>query len=176
MARASSSDYFHSMRFFVTATSTAGYNPLVYQAGFSAVSTPEASAEAVEYKEGHFIYTRKFPGNPTVSDITLSRGVVLQDTTFYDWMFKVIEGAGQYRTDLLIRHFHRDALPGTTGSNNPNATAIAPDSGPARIYHISEAFPIRCKIAGDLDATASDVSIAEMDVAYESFYITNVES
>jgi hypothetical protein len=94
---------------------------------------------------------------------------------FYDWVFKTIEGTGQYRTDIIIRHFHRDALPGANPANNPNSTVIDRTGGsPARLYHVMEAFPIRCKIAGDLDATASDISVAEVDIAYESFYISDV--
>jgi len=163
------------MRFFVSSSpSNGGYDPLpVAQAGFSTCSTPEASIDAVEYKEGHMVYTRKFPGTPTMADITLARGVALKDTLFYDWMFKVIEGGDQYRTDLVITHFHRDALPGYQGLNNPNATAINVAQTPPsnRQYIVQEAFPLRCKIAGDLDATSADVSVAEMDVCYEHFYV-----
>lgn len=177
MARASSTDYFHSMRFFVAATAQSGYNPFSEggnpDGGFSTCTTPEASLEAVEYREGHMIYTRKQPGLPTMADLTLGRGVVLKDTMFYDWVFKTIEGTGQYRTDLIIRHFHRDALPGATAANNPNSTVVERDAVPARLYHVQEAFPIRCKIAADLDATASDISVAEVDIAYEHFYISN---
>lgn len=171
MARAQITDYFHSMRFFVN--TSGGFDPLpAAEAGFSACTTPEATNEAVEYKEGHFIYTRKYPGAPTMSDITLSRGVALQDSLFYNWMFQTIEGAANYRTDLIIRHFHRDALPGYQGINNPNAVGIAKDGKAARIYSVQEAFCIRCKVAGDLDATASDISISELDIAYEHFSIS----
>lgn len=176
MARPSSTDYLHSMRFFVSATTNASYDPFSQRAdaGFSTCSTPEASMDAVEYREGHYIYTRKQPGLPTMADITLQRGVVLADTVFYDWVFKTIEGTGQYRTDLEIKHYHRDSLPGANGANNPNSPTIVPGTAQAlRTYHVSEAFPIRCKIAGDLDATASDISISDMDVSYEAFYISN---
>jgi phage tail-like protein len=165
------------MRFFVAAAPKVGYNPFSEggnpDGGFSTCTTPEASLEAVEYREGHMIYTRKQPGLPTMADLTLGRGVVLKDTMFYDWVFKTIEGTGQYRTDLIIRHFHRDALPGATPANNPNSTVVERDAVPARLYHVQEAFPIRCKIAADLDATASDISVAEVDIAYEHFYISN---
>ena len=75
------------------------------EAGFSAVTTPEATVEAVEYKEGTMIYTRKFPGNPTQSDITLSRGVARQDSTFWDWLRVVVEGgpAGTVEAEYRYR-------------------------------------------------------------------------
>lgn len=174
MARASKTDFLHSMRFHVTATTSNGFNPFAdASAGFSTCSTPEITVEAVEYKEGHYIYKRKQTGDVSVSDITMARGVTLTDTAFYDWAIKAVEGTGQVRTDLLIRHFHRDALPGAQGAGNPNATTIDREAKNARIYHVMEALPIRCKIAADLDATASDISISEIDVSYENFYITN---
>jgi len=175
MARATNSDYFHSMRFFVTTTNTnGGASPLPGSgpsvAGFNACTTPEVSQEAVEYKEGHFVYTRKYPGVPTMSDVTLSRGVALKDTALYTWMMTCVEGAPEYRTDVIITHYHRQALPGFQGIGKVS-TDIATKDQPVsnRQYILHEAFPIRCKIAGDLDATSSDVSISELDISYENF-------
>ena len=174
MARASATDYLHSMRFFARTTGHGGYNPFANpaEAGFSTCTTPEASMDAVEYREGHFIYTRKQPGLPTMADITLTRGVVLVDTAFYDWVFQTIEGGPEYRVDLTIEHFHRDAMPGFQLGQNANQSGIKPGTTPQRKYVVAEAFPIRCKIAGDLDATASDISVSEIDVSYESFSIS----
>lgn len=177
MARAVATDYLHSMRFQVAVND--GNNPLttlnpdgVVEAGFSAVTTPEMTVEAVEYKEGNMIYTRKYPGNPSMSDITLSRGVARVDSSFWNWMQLVAEGAefdqpvAQYRQDLDIRHFHRDTS--LTGDTVQNRTQLDVGS-PARIYRIKEAFPIRHKVAGDLDATASEISIMELDLSFEHF-------
>jgi hypothetical protein len=36
-------------------------------------------------------------------------------------------------------------------------------------YILRDAFPTRVKIAGDLDSSTSDVSLSELDVAYERF-------
>lgn len=174
MARGVATDFIHSMRYQVVIAdpNVATFSPSGRaDAGFTTVTTPEATIEAVEYKEGTFVYTRKYPGNPTVSDISLSRGVARADSTFWDWLRRVIEGSGEYRADIDINHFHReDALlrardqTGTEG----NFTNINLDT-PARIYHVKEAFPIRHKVAGDLDATASEISIMEIDLAYEHF-------
>jgi len=165
MARAESTDFLHSMKFAVTATKLDGTSPLVGlegrsvtdQGGFSACTTPEMTVEAVEYKEGTMIYTRKYPGNPSMSDLTLSRGVALKDSVFWNWTKQVVEGVGDYRVTLDIRHQHRaEALSGRTVKA-------------ARLYKVEEAFPMRCKVAADLDATASEVSIAELDISYERF-------
>lgn len=177
MARAQATDFIHSMRFQVDAIGVGGVARLAVpgrpQAGFSTVTTPEATTEPVEYKEGNMVYTRKYPGNPTVSDITLARGVARGDSSFWDWLRVVIEGSGEYRADLDIKHFHRDtalnrAQPANGGQ--PNLTNINTDT-PARIYHVKEAFPTRHKVAADLDATASEISIQEIDLAYENFEV-----
>jgi phage tail-like protein len=190
MPRPIATDFLHSMRFQVsaqTATNTLYLNPSLEtgdtrpQAGFSACTTPEVSAEAVEYREGIFVYARKFPGNPTTSDVTLSRGVARNDSTFWDWMRIVVEGTGlpgDYRADVTIKHFHRaEALQkGVAGAagNPQDATAGQTNTNidtdtPARQYILYQAFPIRHKVAADLDATASEISIMELDVAYEYF-------
>lgn len=191
MARALNSDYLHSMRYHVTLVPGIGNNPIVSfaapgrpDAGFTAVTTPEVTLEAVEYKEGTMLYTRKYPGNPSVSDITLSRGVARQDSSFWNWLRLTIEGGpagsleAEYRADIQIKHFHRDSSlvrNQPTNGGDPNKTDLKVDM-PARIYHVKEAFPIRHKVAGDLDATASEISIMELDLAYEHFEVEEFQA
>jgi phage tail-like protein len=178
MARPMNTDFLNGMRFHVTVQ---GPNarlspPGRPQAGFSACTTPEVSAESVEYREGTFVYTFKYPGVPSMGgDITLSRGAARLDSTFYTWMRVVIEGGaaegGEYREDLAIKQFHRrETLVGESGSPT-NFNTIDVNSTPAKTYTIFNAFPVRCKPAADFDATSSDISVAELDVAYESFTI-----
>jgi phage tail-like protein len=185
MVRTVSQDYLHSMRFHVSCTDNdqadrylagGGADVGTPHAGFSAVSTPEASLEAVEYKEGNFIYTRKFPGVPTVSDITMSRGVAKLDTSFWAWMQSAIEGGpiagtGTYRQDIHISHYHRDEFLKGGPDQQIVDLGVGGNIKAARIYHCLEAFPIRHKVAADLDATASEVSVMELDVAMEYFQI-----
>ena len=177
MARAKISDFLHSFRFHVVLTGfgAGGTKQLLgndpgARAGFNAVSVPEASHDAVEYREGTYIYTRKYPGIPSVSDITLSRGVAHKDGSFWTWMKDVIEGNAEYRGNLDIFHLHRDARPATTtpGSTTFNPPEDATEGG-FIAYKCQEALPIRMKVGSDLDATASEVSIQELDIAIESF-------
>lgn len=185
MARPVATDFIHSMRFQVNVVdgTRPGLQPPSEsgraqraEAGFTTVSTPEVTVEAVEYKEGTMIYTRKFPGNATVADITCARGVARGDSSFWSWLRIVIEGSGEYRQDLQFKHFHReDALaredPGASGAAaGSNLTQLDLDN-PARIYHVQQAFPVRHKVAGDFDATASEISLMELDFAYENFEI-----
>lgn len=182
MARSQQTDFLHSMRFHVTAIIAQGgatdldLNASVQQgkaqAGFSSVTTPEATVEAVEYREGTYVYTRKQPGNPTLADITMQRGVARADSSFWKWLRVVIEGSGEYRADLQISHYHRDrALTREYPAQGTVNLASIDLNNPARIYHVHEAFPTRHKVAGDLDATASEISLMEVDFAYESFEV-----
>jgi len=178
MARAVDTDFLQSMRFQVEVDAQGGggvttlslKGPSGTSAGFSAVTTPELSSEAVEYREGLYVYTRKFPGVPTQADITMSRGVARRDTSFFTWIKTVVEGAGavpakEYRIDFTIKQYDREtSLQGTD--------TLLESAKPVRSYVVKEAFCIRCKPAGDLDATASDVSIKELDCAYEQFSVT----
>lgn len=169
MARPVAEDFLHSMRFHVEVINGEGPNFGPPEAGFNMCSVPEATVEAVEYKEGTYIYTRKQPGNTTFSDLTLSRGVAITDSAFWTWIKTVIEGAGEYRQDIRIKHYHREeALPGS-GDVGVNLTAIPTSVEAARTYEIFNAFPARHKVAGDLDATASEISIMELDLSYEYF-------
>lgn len=178
MARAQSTDYLHSMRYHVTITGVAGEKRLVPgnrpDAGFTNITTPEMSVEPSEYKEGTWIYTRKQPGNPTMGgELTFSRGVTRADSSFWDWLRVVVEGSGEYRADLDIDHYHREqALTRSTPASGaePNQTNLTLGT-PARVYHVKECFPTRHKVAADMDATASEISIMEIDVAYEHFEV-----
>jgi phage tail-like protein len=161
MARVESTDPLHNFRFHVRTASEQGqFSSSEGEAGFQSCTLPEVSAEAVEYREGTYTYTRKFPGLPTVTDVSLMRGVTKTDTSFFDWIQAAIRG-GEYRTDMTIYHWHRDGK--TYGTLS--------DLNAARKYLCYEAFPIRVKPAADLDATSADVAIAEMDVAIEYFEI-----
>lgn len=181
MARAAATDFLHSMRFHVTTDAAlgAGLQPEVFganvPAGFMSCTTPEATTEAVEYREGQFNYPMKFPGNTTVSDVTLQKGVAPSSSNFWNWLRVVIEGSGEYRTTMTIKHYNRSVLtnarPTATTSSSSMATSSAagPDAKASRTYKLYEAFPIRHKVAGDLDASSSDISVMELDVAYEYF-------
>lgn len=178
MARAKVSDFLHSFRFHVQITGFGaggdhqlGAGGVKPDAGFNSCSTPEASHDAVEYREGHYVYTRKFVGLPSVSTVSLSRGVALTDGSFWKWMKDVIEGNAEYRANLDIFHLHRDSKPATT-SNSVN-TEMGINVGPSDkgfiVYKCREVFPIRHKVAGDLDSTSSEVSIQEIELAVEHF-------
>lgn len=174
MARAESTDFLQNFRFHVSVSS--GYDGIKFnqsgtgtggEAGFQSVSIPDISIEATEYREGTYKYTRKFPGPPTIADITLIRGVIVQDTKFYDWAVNTYSG-GPYRCDLTILQYTRGDLSVSTPAQNSSVPTTA-----ARQYLCYECLPTQVKPAGDLDATSGEVAMAELTVAMEYFTIKN---
>lgn len=160
MARAEASDYLHSFRFQVVDVSADGGSFLgtaeprgdrFPQGGFNACGMPNMTVETATYREGIWTWTKKQAGVPTLDDVTLSRGVARAETALAKWAMAAAKG-GEYRADVTILHFHRDDA-----------------QQPARRIILREAFPVSVKLAGDLDATSSDISITEMTLAYESF-------
>lgn len=153
MARAISTDFYQGFHFHVREPN----NFLFVGAGFQAVTVPETSLGMAEYREGIYTYTRKQPGIPTQNDITLTQGVTKRQSDFFDWLKNAIEGRA-YRTDLEIWHFHREDPKGIDGT-------------PSRIYRALNAFPTRVKVAADLEGNAEDISLAEVDLAFEEMEI-----
>lgn len=183
MARPKISDFLHGFRFHVTFNGLSGGSQPdttpgpggVIAAGFTACSIPEVTEEAVEYREGHYIYAQKMVGIPKVGDIALKRGVALLQSPLWTWVKDTIEGNSEYRADVSILHLHRNAKPQTT-SETVNPMPIATTTGPTAPtsyleYACANAFPISYKAASDLDGTASEISIQELTLATESFDI-----
>jgi len=140
------------------------------EAGFQSITAPELTQEIGEYREGIRTYTQKFPGVPSVNDITLIRGCARFDTSFFSWILAAAEG-DEYRGDLIIYHIQRPSrdLSINGAEVKMAASEIGVEDTNTKRYILRDAFPTRVKIAGDLDAGTSDVSLAELDVAYERF-------
>jgi len=136
-------------------------------AGFQSVSIPDTSIDAVEYREGTYKYTKKFAGLPTIGDVSLMRGVVPTDTSFYDWMVRAVSG-GEYRADIEILQFSRGNMANT---DQPGENSAMPTTA-ARTYKCYNCLPTRAKAAGDLDATSSEVAMAECDFALEYYVVS----
>lgn len=182
------------------------------QAGFTSCTVPEGSVDSVTYREGTFVYTRKQPGLPSMSDISMAKGVARREKEFYKWMEVVMEGRGEYRENISIKHYHRAEVlrrpfpvPQQTATVQPftaadlgdftfdqinlrggfpttqpsvSSTGWKPNDGQiaaVREYKVYQAFPIRYKVGGDMDAETSEVSIQEIDFTYESFVVHDNE-
>ena len=144
------------------------------EAGFNSITLPEITVEHAEYREGIRIYTMKFPGVPTINEITLNRGVARYDTAFFNWVLAAIEG-NEYRSDVVIFHVQRPALKQVQDTSKGPNIDVTGEGIVSKLYKLYECSPARVKIAGDLDASTSDVSIAELDVSVERFDVERPE-
>jgi hypothetical protein len=88
------------------------------------------------------------------------RGIAKGDTTFFDWVYSSMVGEN-YRVDLDIYHYARDEMEAGVASTDPEPSD--------RSLYCKDCIPTRVKPMGDLDATASEINLAEVDVAIERF-------
>ena len=171
MARASTTDYLQGFRFHVSVldgvenlTSFGQGEHVTGEAGFNTVTLPEISADMVEYREGLFKYTRKFQGVPTVSNLSMTRGVAMGDTSFFEWIMQGING-GEYRCDLEVRNYARIVSSDSTVTEQDLQTTGFMS---VKCY---ECLPTRVKALADLDATSAEISLGEVDVELEYFSV-----
>lgn len=164
MARSQTTDPFHNMRYHISATKI-GSNEVFGDptAGFSAATLPTQTEEIVEYKEGIMSLRRKYPGETTFDDVTLSRGVVTKSTEFYFWLLAA-KTANEYRTDIEIKQFHRTDVAGQV-----NYATLTP----SRVIKCFECVPVSFKPGSDLESTSSEVSIQEVTFAIENMEVVN---
>jgi phage tail-like protein len=154
VSRQIASDPFQLFSFHVLLPSEVGIS-----AGFSKVTLPTYNVASVQYKTLLQKYTRKFPGPNSVSDITMSRGVMMKDTKLFEWIkstqkvnvLSIREVLKEYRKDVIIIHHHR--------------------TGHFKKYSFFDSFPITFRLSSDLDALSNDVAIEELTLATEDYDI-----
>lgn len=183
MARAAATDPLHNFRFHAKALGVAGVegvsgNDVLQpeaggegftasgksEAGFTSITMPELTLEQGEYREGILTYTQKYPGVPSFSDVTLTRGVARFDTSFFNWILGAIEG-NEYRSDIFLYHVQRPQR--TLARDTSAGTILSVNDVNSKKVILREGSPVRVKLAADLDASTSDISTAEIDISFE---------
>jgi len=155
MARSIETDPFHNFKFHVVDPAGGNLDPV---AGFATVSIPEVAVGEVTYREGIDIWTKKFPGIPTVNAVTLTKGVFRRDSDFLNWVLKVINGGREYRTELIIQEYHISDEFGINGS-------------PSRVITLRECWGLSAKPSDDKDASGEAVSMQSLTLAVEEFSV-----
>jgi phage tail-like protein len=166
MARSQVTDFYQNYRFRVSMTTDKTEKDYLNStlAGFTTCSLPTQTNDIAEYREGGWVYKRKYLGIASIDDITLSRGVAYVNSELFDWMKACNEGK-EYRTTLEIRQYNRDGQ--KMVGDVPTSYNLA------RIITCNEAFPVSCKVGSDLDASSSDISVQELTICMESFAVKN---
>jgi len=127
-------------------------------AGFNTITTPNLTFEQAEHRVGNKKYTKKFIGVPTWEDCTMTRGILLGDTTFYDWAVNKYLNKKPFRTDFTVSLYNQEG----------DGWGDADSEEPARSIIMRNCIPQSVKLMGDLDASASDINVQEITCAVES--------
>lgn len=157
MARTPDKDKLQSFRFrvFEVAGGADVFANEAPVAGFTSVTVPGITIEMSEHRTGTEDFAHKYPGIANVEDATMTRGIYLGDTTFYNWVMAKVLGGEPFRTDLEIRIYNQQK-PGRI-VDDPHSRRV--------ICH--DCFPTTVKLIGDLDASSSDVNVQEITCAVE---------
>jgi len=148
------------MNFLVTVDAVSG------TAAFSEVSGVEASVEVIEFRQGNAnsMAPVKIPGLVKHGNVTLKMGYTI-DNAFKTWIQECVsETRGEMpRSKVSIELI--DINPGTP------ATAVTSISG-TRVWVLTNAWVTKYS-APDLNATANEVAIETVELAYEELIIPN---
>jgi phage tail-like protein len=119
----------------------------VTAAGFSEVDLPEASIEAVAYREGADRQSspRLLPGRAAYGRLVLRRGFA-GDPTLFEWWRELAEG--------------------TVDKRNVAIVLLDEARNPVARWLVRNAWPTRYE-AGSLDALGNDVVIETLELAHE---------
>lgn len=194
MARSFLQDYLQTHAFWLFDFSeVAGGLPVLDPTrGFSAITTPEITAETKTIIEGNNPFATEVVLRASAPRVTLQRGVLLGDFDFYHWMMATLWGRTRFqgrqvggrslRRDLLLIQFVARGPftvaqgvasiedPTTRSVVDTTATALAPGvtaAGriPARAWVLEGCLPVRYKAGTDFDATSAAISVAELELA-----------
>lgn len=164
MPRTTAEDQLQSFRFrlFELAGGAGAFAAEDPIAGFTTITTPEVTVEVGEYRTGDKTYARKIPGVVSIGDSVMTRGILIGDTTIFDWVIAKYIGKTPFRTDLEVRVYNQEG----------NGTLVDDIHVRTEIYR--EAIPTTVKPLGDLDAGASDINMQELTVSLEEIEMPEV--
>jgi phage tail-like protein len=123
----------------------------VVAAGFSEITGMYAEVQAVEYREGRDPYsnTRKLPGLSKYGNVTMKKGVVI-DQDFFKWFKSGVDGDVDRRdiSILLLDEQRQEKVR----------------------YNLTAAWPVKF-VAPDMKASANEVAVQSLEIAHEGLRI-----
>lgn len=182
MARSQLNDYLQVGRFHILDVSFTVPPVLIPIFGFARCTLPQVNLDIREISEGNYEYPRKVVRGATVSNVMLEQGVSMFNSDFWDWTRKAIVGRKPPKT-LLIVHFTRIstgagnvlgnlsadiAVPGPVGNQTLGGFEFQ-EKIPGKAWVLKECRPASFKPGADFDAMSQDVSIAQLELAFEEF-------
>jgi len=199
VARPLTDNYFQNFRFHVldvTLSRGALDLPLLAlspQLGFQTVSAPTINVEVTQIRPGNSPFPVSVAKEASISNVTLTRGVLTGDQEFYSWIRQAIYGRGAFRRTLLLVQMHRmlrgddgtlarfgdlGAIVATSlglgaaGAIGDGVATVADAAGLdvdlyARIWTLWDAIPVRYQPAGTFDANDEGITLQELELDVE---------
>ena len=120
--------------------------------GFAEISGLESDIKPVEYRHGdsEVFATIKMPGLRSVGNVTLKKGVIPQDSTFWDWL-------DQARLNVIKRRSVTIRLLDGAGE-------------PKMVWTLTNAWPLRMT-GTDLSPDSREVAVETLELAYETLIV-----
>jgi phage tail-like protein len=121
---------------------------------FQEVSGLEAEAQVIEYKHGNRpeFSTIKMPGIVKNSNITMKKGVFVNDNSFWDWYNKIKMNTIQ-RQNVVIK------LLDETGN-------------PVMVWTLNNAWPAKIS-STDMKSDGNEVAVESIEIMHEGLTIAN---
>ncbi len=148
------------MNFLVTVEGVNG------TAAFSEVSGVEASVDVIEFRQGnsHSLAPVKIPGLVKHGNVTLKMGYTL-DSAFKTW---IQECVSEVRGEMPRQKVSIELIDINGGAPSSAVTSITG----TRVWVLTNAWVTKYS-APDLNASASEVAIESVELAYEELIIPN---
>lgn len=128
----------------------------VTHAGFNKCSELSAEIDKIEYREGGRLTAHKSPGLVNLTDITLERGAVADDSDLYQWFEEVVDLVAN--TGEVEDSFRR----------NFDIVILDRDNQPLKRWRCRDSWPTKF-VAGDWDNDASEKTIEMVTITIDSF-------
>lgn len=125
-------------------------------AAFTTVSELSMEVEVIEYREGGQLAPSKSPGLVNFPNITLSRGVVFNDSDLYNWMRQVVDVDANKG---LIDNEYKRTL---------DIVVRDRDKSVLKRWRVKNAWP-RKYVAGEWDSNANEKTMESVELAHEGF-------
>ena len=125
--------------------------------GFQEVSGLDKEVQVIEYRASNspLFSTVKMPGIAKYGNVTMKRGIFVNDNTFWNWMNQNRMGTIARRT-VIIRLL-----------NENNEVAMQ--------WTLNNAWPTKIT-STDLKSAGTEVAVDSIEIAYESLRIKNANS
>jgi len=121
-------------------------------ASFQEVSGLESETRPIEYRHGNspVFYPIKMPGLGRVGNVTLRKGIFVNDAKLWNWYSEIKMNTIKRRTVVI-------SLLDETGN-------------PKMVWTLLNAFPV--KISGpDLKSTGNEVAVEALEIAFETMSV-----